>query len=75
MAKYVEFNTDIERYVHRKMSAIRFGECIQIEVEVSSKEEKEDVNKAIRKSAHYNNLQVRIYWSKQNDYVKVTNEM
>lgn len=75
MQKYVEFSTDLEKYIHRKVSAIRFGECMQIEIIVSSKEEKEDVNKAIRKSAHYNNLQVRVYWSKANDFVKVTNEL
>lgn len=75
MGKYVEFNTELEKAIHRKLSGIRFGESLTIEIEVSSKDQKDEVNKAIRKTSEYNNLQLRVYWSRQNDYVKVTNEM
>lgn len=75
MGKYVEFNTDLEKSIHRKLSGIRYGETLVIEISPSSKEEKDEINKAIRKTSNYNNLQLRVYWSKRNDFVKVTNEM
>lgn len=75
MDEKMRFSSEIERRIHKKLSSIRYGECITIETVVKTDEDKKAIKKAIDKSASYNNLEIRTKWSKDFSYIEVTSDL
>lgn len=50
----IRFETDLEKKFHKIISGMRYGERIDVEVDISSPEKKKEVVKAIEKSISYN---------------------
>lgn len=75
MDEKMRFTSEIERSIHKKISSIRYGECISIETFVKTEEDKKAIKKAIDKSASYNNLEIRTKWSKDLSYIQVTSDL
>lgn len=75
MNEKLRFSTPFEKDVHKRISNMRFGECLTIETVIKTDQDKKAITKAIEKSAKYNCMVVRFHWSKANDFVKVTHEI
>lgn len=60
-----EFNTDLQKQVHKIISGMRYGEKVTIPLSIA--ETKEEMSLAIKKSVRYNCMDVRVKWPKSND--------
>lgn len=70
----ISFVTELEKYVHKLLSAMCYGEKLQIDLSIANS--KEELSKAIKKSARYNCMDIRVQWPKPNskNFVTVTIE-
>lgn len=66
----IEFVTELEKKVHKMLSGMRYGEKLEINLDIA--ESKEQLSKAIKKSARYNCMDIRTQWPKQNGQGSVT---
>jgi phosphoribosylformylglycinamidine (FGAM) synthase PurS component len=65
----IKFETELDKKFHKIISAIRFGQRIDVPVMAKTEQDKKDVMKAIRKSALYNNIDMTNRWSKDFTYI------
>jgi phosphoribosylformylglycinamidine (FGAM) synthase PurS component len=60
----LRFETEMEKMFHKVISAMRFGEKVEIDVDGTNENVKKDALSAIKKSCLYNNVEVYYRWSK-----------
>jgi phosphoribosylformylglycinamidine (FGAM) synthase PurS component len=66
----LKFVTELEKMFHKKISTMRVGEKIDIEIDGTKEEDRKLILKAVKKSCLYNNIEVHHRWSK--DKKKIT---
>lgn len=64
------FSTEVEKQVHKKLSGMRYGSKIEIDLSIASS--KQELSKAIKKSARYNCMDIKIQWPRTEDNNFVT---
>lgn len=67
----VYFNTDLEKEIHRKVSAMRYGDTVEISNPFMGVNDKVTIMSAIKKSARYNCMELRIRWDKNDELVSI----
>lgn len=75
MSEKLRFSDSIEIDIHKKISNMKFGESLDLNVKIETGEDRKRIRKAIEKSAKYNCMTLRLHWSKEDRTVKVTHEM
>ena len=58
----ITFSTDMEKVIHKTISSIRYGEKISLSCSPKNKEERDDIVWVIKKSACYNNIEIKAKW-------------
>lgn len=71
----VLFETDLEKKVHRLVSKMTFFETIQIPFDIVDGIKREDLMKAVNKSARYNCMEISKKWTKDKKFLNVTAEV
>jgi len=61
----LSFKTEVEKHVHKVISGMRYGDKVCIPLSIASS--KEEMAVAIKKSARYNCMDIRVSWPKTND--------
>lgn len=75
MSEKLRFSDSIELDIHKKISNMKFGSSLDLDVKIETGEDRKIIRKAIQKSAKYNCMTLRLHWSKENRTVKVTHEI
>lgn len=68
----IRFVTDLEKKFHKIISGMRYGQSIDIETDVKTDEEQLEVFKAVKKSAFYNNIDIKHRWAADRTYITLT---
>lgn len=71
----IKFETDVEKQVHKLISAMRFMETVTIPTNPNSKDDRDMVVNAVRKSAFYNCMEVTMRWHKKKDFLSISAEI
>lgn len=58
----ISFSTDIEKVIHKTVSSIRYGEKISFSCSPQNKEDQDSIVRVIKKSACYNNIDIKTKW-------------
>ena len=65
------FNTKLEKEIHRKVSAMRYGDTVEIPKPFMDVDDKKTIMVALKKSARYNCMDLKIRWGKNDSFVSI----
>lgn len=71
----MRFENDFEKYVHKMISGMGFGDSIEIPTNIENAADREIYKKAIYKSLYYNNMEATLTWDKNKKFVIVHCEL
>jgi len=65
------FNTDIEKKMHKIVSSLRYGQEIKLSTDSITEEEEKQMVKALRKSAKFNCIDLKIIKQRNQALIKI----
>ena len=71
----ISFPTEMEKIIHKTVSSIRYGETVNFSCSPENKKEQDGIVWVIKKSACYNNMEVKVKWKPDYKSVNIIHQL